>query len=236
MSGTRGVACREDLGRGWPGYRRAVATDEAVGVRGRRGSRTGLPGWAVKDKEGGPSPKLEASPSAPARVPSWPTWLPTPTHPHLSVVLSLSPGTLTLGVCLPSLWGPPFSPLAPVPPPAPRCPRPPHHRVPPSARQASLPPFQPATARSWGAWWPPPARGPRGNQPMPINLLQTPHSPKCTIALPHRPAHQGCEARQDRPLSVSLPCPARRSPGAPSEPSHARQWGRSPRSSIIWQE
>lgn len=72
--------------------------------------------------------------------------------PGLSVVLSLSPGTLTLGVCLPSLWDPPFSPLAPVPPPAPWCQRPDHHRVPPSARQASLPPFQPATARSWGVW------------------------------------------------------------------------------------
>lgn len=138
MSGTRGVACREELGRGWPGYRRAVATDEAVGARGRWGSRTGPPGWAVKDKEGGPSPKLEASPSAPARVPSWPTWL---LPLGLSVVLSLSPGTLTLGVCLPSLWDPPFSPLAPVPPPAPRCRRPDHHRV----HQPARPPCRPSS-------------------------------------------------------------------------------------------
>lgn len=38
----------------------------------------------------------------------------------------------------------------------------------------------------------------------PINLPQIPHSPRCTITLLHRPAHQGCKTGLDGPSSISV--------------------------------
>lgn len=161
-----------------------------------------------------------------AHVPSCPTWIPP--SGSLSCLVATSPGTFHPIALHPGSLS--SFPLAPLPagtlPPGPG-PCPTHgptvpvtlitaHCVPISreseslhqARRASLPPFQPATVSSWGVWWPRPARGPRGNQPTPINILQTPHRPKCTIILPHPPAHEGCKEGQDRPwrlASTALP-------------------------------